>query len=113
MRRLLIASLVISVATAFPSSVESQSIVSSSTSLAGTREVGLLLTGRLLSTEYSTEDGRAAFGGTVTFGTHLRPTIAIQLLQAPAVDVHADDFTDLPALDGRRSPAIRTCRGRV
>ena len=78
MRRLLIASLVISVATAFPSSVESQSIVSSSTSLAGTREVGLLLTGRLLSTEYSTEDGRAAFGGTVTFGTHLRPTIAIQ-----------------------------------
>jgi outer membrane protein OmpA-like peptidoglycan-associated protein len=78
MRRLLIASLVLTVATAFPRSVESQSIVSSAASLAGTREVGLLATGRLLSTEYSTEAGRAAFGGTVTFGTHLRSTIAIQ-----------------------------------
>ena len=78
MRRLSVASLILFAATAFPHAVESQSISSSSSSLAGSREVGLLLTGRLLSTEYSTEDGRAAVGGTLTFGTHLRPTIAVQ-----------------------------------
>ena len=78
MRRLLIASLILPMAAAFPRSLESQIIASPSTSLAGAREVGLLLTGRILSTEYSTEDGRTAFGGTMTFGTHLRPTIAIQ-----------------------------------
>ena len=78
MRRLLIASLILPIAAAFPRSIESQIIASPGTSLAGAREVGLLLTGRILSTEYSTEDGRAGFGGTVTFGTHLRPTLAIQ-----------------------------------
>jgi outer membrane protein OmpA-like peptidoglycan-associated protein len=78
MRRLLIASLILYVASAFPRSVAAQAVSSASQSLAGSREVGVFATGRILSTEYSAEDGRAAFGGTATFGTHLRSTIAIQ-----------------------------------
>lgn len=78
MRRLLIASLILHAATASPRSVAAQAVSSASQSLAGSREVGIFATGRILSTEYSAESGRAAFGGMATFGTHLRPTIAIQ-----------------------------------
>lgn len=47
-------------------------------SLAGTRELGIFASGRILSTEYSTETGKSAFGGAVTYGTHISSTLAIQ-----------------------------------
>ena len=78
MRRLVITSLILSAAVGLPRTVQSQSVFSVEQSLAGSREVGFFGTGRILSTEYSTEDGRAAYGGTVTFGTHLRSSLAIQ-----------------------------------
>ena len=78
MRRLVITSLILSAAAGLPRTVQSQSVFSVEQSLAGSREVGFFGTGRILSTEYSTEDGRAAYGGTVTFGTHLRSSLAIQ-----------------------------------
>jgi len=46
--------------------------------LTGAREIGLFPTGRMLSTEYSVENGRAAFGGTVAAATHLRRNFALQ-----------------------------------
>ncbi len=78
MRRLVITSLILSAAAALPRTVQSQSNIAAEPSLAGSREVGFFGTGRVLSTEYSTEEGRSAFGGTVTFGTHLRSSLAIQ-----------------------------------
>jgi outer membrane protein OmpA-like peptidoglycan-associated protein len=79
MRRQVFTSLILTAAAVIPHTVESQfAVPSSGQSLAGTREVGFFGTGRILSTEYSTEDGRAAFGGTVTFGTHLRSTVVVQ-----------------------------------
>jgi outer membrane protein OmpA-like peptidoglycan-associated protein len=80
MRRLLIPSLVlITTAALLPRTGLSQSVFGGAPqSLAGTREVGFFGTGRILSTEYSTEDGKTAFGGTVTFGTHLRSSLAVQ-----------------------------------
>ncbi|MBA3342393.1 MAG: OmpA family protein [Gemmatimonadaceae bacterium] len=46
--------------------------------LSGAKEFGLFPTGRILSTEYSVEDGRAAFGGTVTAAAHLKRFLAVQ-----------------------------------
>jgi outer membrane protein OmpA-like peptidoglycan-associated protein len=79
MRRQVLTSLILTAAAVIPNTVESQfSSAPVGQSLAGTRELGLFGSGRILSTEYSTEDGRSAFGGTVTFGTHLRSTIVVQ-----------------------------------
>ena len=78
MRRLLITSLVLFTTAALPRTGQSQVLGAQATSLAGTREVGFFGTGRILSTEYSAEEGKSAFGGTVTFGTHLRSTLAVQ-----------------------------------
>ena len=47
-------------------------------SLAGTREVGLLATARLLSREYSVEDGRSGFGGNFVMASHFRSHFAVQ-----------------------------------
>ncbi|HUQ48668.1 MAG TPA: OmpA family protein [Gemmatimonadaceae bacterium] len=42
------------------------------------RELGIFATGRILSTEYSVDDGRMAFGGAATFGTFLNKMFAVQ-----------------------------------
>ena len=74
MRRQVFTSLILTAAVLIPHTIEAQP----GQGLAGMREVGLFASGRILSTEYSTEDGRAAFGGAVTFGTHLRSTVVVQ-----------------------------------
>ncbi len=53
-------------------------VASSDGSLAGTREVGLLATARLLSTNYSVDDGRSGFGGTFVMASHFRSHFAVQ-----------------------------------
>ncbi len=79
MRRSAITALMLSASALYTGSASSQVVGASSyDGLAGTREIGLFPTGRILSTEYSVEDGRAAFGGTVTAGAHLRRHVAIQ-----------------------------------
>lgn len=52
--------------------------VSPDQSLSGTREVGLFVTGRVLSTFYSVEDARSAVGGAVSLASHINPHLAIQ-----------------------------------
>ena len=78
MRRLLIKSLVGLVTAALPGTGSAQSILAPTPSLAGTREVGVFLSGRLLSTEYSADEGKTGFGGALTFATHLKSMVAFQ-----------------------------------
>jgi len=78
MRRSLTPSLMLVVSAAMPFSAYAQLGSSSQASLAGTRELGVFLSGRLLSTEYSADEGKLGFGGAVTFATHLKSTIAVQ-----------------------------------
>ena len=78
MRRLLTTSLVAFISVALPGSASAQSISASSPSLAGTRELGVFLSGRLLSTEYSADEGKTGFGGALTFATHLKSMLAFQ-----------------------------------
>ena len=78
MRRLLTTSLIILVSTALPVSGFAQSVYSASPSLAGTRELGVFLSGRLLSTEYSADEGKTGFGGALMFATHVKSAFAFQ-----------------------------------
>lgn len=78
MRRLLVTSLILLITAVLPRTGGSQSVYSADQSLVGTRELGLFLSGRVLSTEYSVEDGKTAFGGAVTYGTHLKSNLAVQ-----------------------------------
>src|SRR5215213_10300397 len=78
MRRLLTTSLIALVSVALPGSGSAQSIFATSPSLAGTRELGVFLSGRLLSTEYSADEGKTGFGGALTFATHLKSSLAFQ-----------------------------------
>ncbi|MGI9043510.1 MAG: OmpA family protein [Gemmatimonadaceae bacterium] len=78
MRRLVVTSLILLTTAALPRTGQSQSVFQVDQSLKGTREVGIFATGRILSTEYSTEEGKSAFGGGLTFGTHLRSTLVVQ-----------------------------------
>ena len=75
MRRLVLTSLAVSAVCS--STLAAQPAVSDG-SLTGTREVGLFPMGRVLSTAYSVEDSRMAYGGTVTLGTQLRRHVALQ-----------------------------------
>ena len=75
MRRLLTASLMLSASVAMPFSLSAQYAGSS---LAGTRELGIFLSGRMLSTEYSADEGKIGYGGAVSFGTHLKSILAVQ-----------------------------------
>ena len=79
MRRLVF-SLLLSALVAPFGAVAAQSIIpaSSDGSLAGTKEVGLSLTGRVLSTAYSVADGRSAIGGTASAATHITSHFAVQ-----------------------------------
>ena len=52
--------------------------VSPDQSLSGTREVGLFVTGRVLSTFYSVENARSAVGGAVSLASHINPYFAVQ-----------------------------------
>lgn len=52
--------------------------VSPDQSLAGTREIGLFVTGRILSTFYSVDDARSAVGGAVSLASHINSHVAIQ-----------------------------------
>ena len=52
--------------------------VSADQSLSGTREIGLFITGRVLSTFYSVDDARSALGGAVSLASHINSHIAIQ-----------------------------------
>jgi outer membrane protein OmpA-like peptidoglycan-associated protein len=52
--------------------------VSADQSLAGTREIGLFVTGRILSTFYSVDDARSALGGAVSLASHINSHVAIQ-----------------------------------
>ncbi len=78
MRRLVTTSLILLTTTALPRAAQSQSVFQAEQGLAGTREIGLFASGRILSTEYSTDQGKSAFGGAVTFGTHLKKSLAVQ-----------------------------------
>ena len=78
MRRLLVTSLLLLITAALPRTGQSQSVFNVDQSLVGRRELGLFLSGRVLSTEYSVEDGKTAFGGAVTYGTHLKSMLAVQ-----------------------------------
>lgn len=78
MRRSLTPSLILIVSVALPVSASAQFGGRSDASLAGTRELGVFASGRLLSTEYSADEGKLGFGGALTFATHLKSTIAVQ-----------------------------------
>ncbi len=78
MRRSLSSSLILLVSVALPFSASAQFRAASDASLAGTRELGVFASGRLLSTEYSADEGKIGYGGAVTFGTHLSSMIAVQ-----------------------------------
>lgn len=77
MRRLLTTSLILFASAMLPHTTLAQSSLPSAT-LAGMREIGVFAAGRVLSTEYSVPDGRAAFGGALTFATHLRSAFAVE-----------------------------------
>lgn len=78
MRRLLTTSLILLGSASLPHSAFAQGILRPEASLAGTRELGIFAGGRVLSTEYSSESGKTAFGGAVTFATHLTSIFAVQ-----------------------------------
>lgn len=78
MRRLVVTSLILLATVALPRTGQSQSVFQVDQSLKGTREIGIFASGRILSTEYSTEEGKSAFGGALTFGTHLRSSLVVQ-----------------------------------
>jgi len=52
--------------------------VSADQSLSGTREIGLFVAGRVLSTFYSVDDARSALGGAVSLASHINSHVAIQ-----------------------------------
>ena len=76
MRRLLTTSLILLGSAAMPFAASAQAVAGSS--LAGTRELGIFASGRMLSTEYSSDQGKFGYGGAVTFGTHLSSIFAVQ-----------------------------------
>lgn len=78
MRRSLPPSLILLVSVTLPFSASAQFGSTSDASLAGTRELGVFASGRMLSTEYSADEGKIGYGGAVTFGTHLSSVIAVQ-----------------------------------
>ena len=78
MRRLLTTSLILVASAASPYASLAQFGSVANTSLAGTRELGIFASGRLLSEEYSADEGKIGYGGAVTFATHLRSNIAVQ-----------------------------------
>ena len=78
MRRSLSSSLILFLSAALPFSASAQFGSRSDASLAGTRELGVFASGRLLSTEYSADEGKIGYGGALTFGTHLSSMIAVQ-----------------------------------
>jgi outer membrane protein OmpA-like peptidoglycan-associated protein len=47
-------------------------------SLAGSKEIGLFATGRVLSEAYSVSDGRSAIGGGIAAATHFNSHVAVQ-----------------------------------
>ncbi|HYN82561.1 MAG TPA: OmpA family protein [Gemmatimonadaceae bacterium] len=78
MRRLVRSLLILGLAAPL-STLASQSVAASTDgSLGGTREVGLLVVGRVLSTEYSVSDGRSAIGGAASFASHINRFLAVQ-----------------------------------
>jgi outer membrane protein OmpA-like peptidoglycan-associated protein len=76
MRRSVTTSLILVLSAGLASASGAQSPMSASTG--PTREVGLFVSGRILSTEYSVDDGKTAFGGAATFGTFLGSMIDVQ-----------------------------------
>lgn len=78
MRRSLTTSLILVVSAALPFPASAQLTARPDASLAGTRELGVFLSGRYLSKEYSADEGKAGFGGALTFATHVRSNLAIQ-----------------------------------
>ena len=77
MRRSLTTSLILVVSAALPFPASAQ-LARSDASLAGTRELGVFLSGRFLSEEYSADEGKVGYGGALTFATHVRSNFAIQ-----------------------------------
>lgn len=78
MRRLVLPLLFLALA-APAGTLAAQSIpMSPDQSLSGTREVGLFVTGRVLSTFYSVENARSAVGGAVSLASHINPHFAVQ-----------------------------------
>lgn len=79
MRRLFIPSLIALTSAMLPHTALAQARNAPSVAgLAGAREFGIFATGRILSTEYSVEDARTAFGGAATFATHITNSFAIE-----------------------------------
>lgn len=75
MLRMLTTSLFLLVSAALPRAAFAQYAGSS---LAGTRELGIFGSVRLLSPEFSADQGREGYGGAVTFATHLTGILALQ-----------------------------------
>jgi len=78
MRRLIFPLLVFASATSADALAGQSTAASSDGSLAGTREIGVFVTGRVLSTAYSVSDARSAAGGAVAAATHFNRFLAIQ-----------------------------------
>jgi len=75
MRRSVTTSLIILLSSGLATVVGAQSGTSTSGAV---REVGIFASGRILSTEYSVDNGKTAFGGAATFGTFLNSMFAVQ-----------------------------------
>jgi len=78
MRRLVLSLLIPALAAPAGTLAAQSAAASTDGSLAGTREISLFLTGRVLSTEYSVSDGRSAIGGAVSVGSHFHRFVAVQ-----------------------------------
>jgi len=76
--RLVRSLLVIGLAAPLTTLPAQSSPVISDGSLSGTREIGLQVIGRVLSTEYSVSDGRSAIGGLGSFASHINRFLAVQ-----------------------------------
>lgn len=67
-------------------------------SLAGTREVGAFLSGRVLSREYSADAGKTAFGAAISFAHHLTSTLALEAAVSGNYGRQSDSFYRSPVL---------------
>jgi len=78
MRRSLTSSLILLGLASLPHSLSAQSGFEGQPASIGGRELGLFFSGRVLSTEYSAEEGKSALGGEITFARHLSTVFAVQ-----------------------------------
>lgn len=78
MRRLVLPLLFLALAAPARTLVAQAIPMSPDQSLSEIREVGLFVTGRILSTSYSVDDARSALGGAFSFASYINPYFAVQ-----------------------------------